>query len=233
MSQNQSTALDASALFRRVSFLAEKPTPLKTLSGWNKSHSVPEASSSRAQDYIAGISTSELKQDLDTIYESLKQAFKFKRRELSVAEPADGTGTIATPFFNYSISIALSPDAPSQAIWTRTVDGITEPREVAAPAFAQVFDGVFRTLQFSLPQPIDVENCIDAIEDADISNLEITYDRDATYCDLRFKEAASTIHITAGALSIVEKSPATISTLFHSLRTLQELVRDHNLPMNW
>jgi hypothetical protein len=152
---------------------------------------------------------------------------------LSVAEPVDGTGTIVTPFFSYSISVSLNAADPTAVVWTKTVDSISEPRQIASEAFAEVFDGVFSTLQFALPNRIDVEDCIDAIEDAEIANLKIEYDREATYCELRFAEAAGTIKITADTLAVVEKRPAKISTLLNSLKTMQELVRKHELPMEW
>ena len=219
----ESTAIDESALFRRVSFVTEVASRVKSLSGWKKTHRPPDPAASGVQEYIAGISTTELKQDLDSVYNALKQAFDFKRRDLSVAEPADGTGTITTPFFNYSISIALNTADPADVLWTKTVDNIREPKQVASAPFAQVFDGVFRTLRFSLPNPIDLNDCIDAFEDAEIKNLDVSYDRDATYCELQFAGATGAIRITADSLSIVEKHPAKIATLIQSLRATQAL----------
>ncbi|HEX4414740.1 MAG TPA: hypothetical protein VH107_13990 [Lacipirellulaceae bacterium] len=229
----ESTAIDGSALFRRISFLNEGASRVKSLSGWKKTHRVPDPVDARAQEYIAGISAGELKQDLDSVYGALKQAFAFKRRELSVAEPADGTGTIVTPFFSYSISIALNLADPAEAIWTKTVDNIQDSKQVASTPFAQVFDGVFRMLRYSPPTPVDLNDCIDTIEDAEISNLDVSYDRDATYCELRFADATGAIRITADSLSIVEKHPAEIGTLIQSLRAMQALVREHRVPLHW
>ncbi len=229
----ESTAIDESALFRRVSFVTEVASRVKSLSGWKKTHRPPDPAASGSHEYIAGISTGELKQDLDSVYNALKQAFDFKRRDLSVAEPADGTGTITTPFFSYSISVSLNTTDPADVIWTKTVDNIREPRQVASAPFAQVFDGVFRTLQFSLPSSVDLNDCIDALEDAEIKNLDVSYDRDATYCELRFAGATGAIRITTDSLSIVEKHPAKIGTLIQSLRATQALVREHSVPFHW
>ncbi|HEX3598790.1 MAG TPA: hypothetical protein VHU84_01535 [Lacipirellulaceae bacterium] len=229
----ESTAIDGSALFRRVAFVTEVATRVKSLSGWKKTHRAPDQADGRAQEYIAGISAGELKQDLDSVYSALKQAFDFKRRDLSVADPADGTGTIITPFFSYSISISLNTADPAEAIWTKTVDNIQEAGQVISAPFAQVFDGIFRTLRFSLPSPVDLNDCIDAIEDAEISNLDVSYDRDATFCELRFAGATGAIRITADSLAIVEKHPAKIGTLIQSLTAMQALVREHSLPLHW
>jgi len=233
MNLSQNTAIDGNAVFRRVSFVGEVASRVKDLSGWKKSYSVPDAASSRDQAFIASTSANELKQDIDAVYDALRQAFGFKRRELSVAEPADGTGSIVSPLFSYSISVSLNAANSTEVIWTRTVDSISEPRVVATEAFAQVFDGVFRTLQFALPGRVDVEDCIDAIEDAEIADLSIDYDREATYCELRFAEASGAIRITATTLAISEKGPAKISALLYSLKAMQELVRKHELPMDW
>jgi hypothetical protein len=233
MTTSQNTAIDGNAVFRRLSFVGEVLSRVKNLSGWKKSFSVPDSANSRGQAYVAGIAAGDLKQDIDAVYDSLRQAFGFKRRELSVAGPADGTGTIVTPDFSYSISVSLNAADPTQIVWTRSVDGISEPRMVASETFARVFDGMFRTLQFALPGPIDVEDCIDAIEDAELGNVTVDYDREATYCELRFTEAAGAIRITANTLAIVEKGPAKIGALLSSLKAMQELVRKHGLPMDW
>jgi hypothetical protein len=229
----QNTAIDGNAVFRRVSFVGETASRVKSLSGWKKTHSAPDGASARDQAYVAGIAAGELKKDLDAVYDALKQAFGFKRRELEVAEPADGTGTIVTPFFSYSISVSLDADDPTEVVWTRTVDNISEPRQIACEAFAEVFDGKFRKLQFALPSRVDVEDCIDAIEDAEIAGLGVDYDREATYCELRFADAVGAIRITAETLAITEKHAAKVGRLLLSLKSMQELVREHGLPMEW
>ena len=233
MSPMHGTVTEPAALFQRVSFVAEIPKQLKSLSGWNKSHRIPDQANNKAQDFVASISTGELKQDLDSVYASLKQAFGFKRRDLDVAEPADGTGTIITPHFTYSISVSLNPADTSEVLWTKTVDNIKAPAEVVSEAFAQVFDNVFHTLQFSLPSSVDIEDFIDALEAADIGNLELTHDRDATYCEFRFDDTPGAVRVTADTLSIVQKHPAKIGTLLHSLKAMQALVHQHHVPLIW
>ena len=233
MSSTEATAAEKSALFQRVSFVAEVTKPLKSLSGWTKTHRIPDQANDRAQELVANLSSSELKQDLDSIYDSLKHAFSFKRRDLSVAEPADGTGTITAPNFSYSISVALNPADTSQVIWTKTVDNIQAPAEVLSAPFSEVFDNVFNTLQFSLPTPVNVDDFIDAIEAAEISDLQIDYDRDATHCELRFAETPGAVRVTSDTLSIVQTHPAKISTLLHSLQAIQSLVHRHNVPLVW
>lgn len=231
MSPIDGTTAEKDAFFGRVLFVAEVPRQLKSLSGWTKSHRIPDQANDHAQKLVAGVSADELKQDLDTVYDALKAAFSFKRRDLSVAEPADGTGTITTPHFSYSVSVALNPDDMTEVIWTKTIDHIQSPSEVASEAFAEVFDNVFHALQYSLPTAVDIEDFIDALEDAEIANVELTYDRDATYCELRFGETPGAVRITADTLAIVQKHPAKISTLLASLKAIQSLVQEHNVPL--
>jgi hypothetical protein len=233
MPPTENTALDGNALFRRISFVTEVACRVKSLSGWKKTHRIPDPTDARAQEYIADISAADVKQDLDAVYTALQQAFGFKRRELSVAEPADGTGTIATPFFSYSVSIAMNPADPTEAIWIKTVDSILEPKQIVSAPFAQVFDGVFRTLRFSLPTPVNINDCIDTIEDAEIRDLQVSYDREGTFCELRFAGASAVIRITADFISIVENRPAEVGALIQSLKALQTLVREHHVPLNW
>ena len=233
MSLTHGTVAERIALFQRVAFVAEVPKQLKSLSGWNKSHRIPDQANNKAQDFVAGLSTTELKQDLDSIYAALKQAFGFKRRDLDASESEGGAGAIITPYFTYSISVSLNPADPSELIWKKTVDNIKEPAEVVSEAFAEVFDNVFHTLQFSLPTSVDIDDFIDALEAADIGNLELTHDRDATYCELRFDDTPGAVRVSADTLSIVQKHPAKIGTLLQSLKAMQALVQQHNVPLIW
>lgn len=212
-----------------LTFVNQSRAKLKSLSGWKKNDRIPDRVGDFNQALVARCAAEELKKDLDDIYGKLKDAFGFTRRELTAAEPNDGTGTIITPHFSYSIIVVSNPEQLDEVIWTRTVDAIKTPSQISSPAFASVFDGVFNTLAFGLPCKISVEDFIDEVECAKIPELSIKYDREATYCDLQLPEATGVITLRPEMLSIVHKQRTETQALLRSFDLVRRLVEDYKL----
>ncbi len=216
-------------LIAEMSFTVQTPVKLKSLSGWKKGDRIPDRVSDFSQTLVAKCAAEELKKDLDEVYDKLKAAFGFTRRELQAAEPNDGTGTIITPHFNYSVTVTHNPDDLDGAIWTRSVDSIKTPAQISSEAFAAVFDDVFNTLAFALPTKVSIEDFIDAVEEAKIADLKIKYDREATYCEIEVLGAAGTITLKPKSLSIVHERRTKTPLLLGSFETVRKLVQEHKL----
>lgn len=214
-----------------MSFVIEKPQRLKSLSGWKNSHRLPDSYSQTTVAFAVGCAADELKTDLDRVYDQLRDAFGLTRRQLEASLPDDGTGTIVTPYFSYSVTITLNPNELDEVIWTRTVDAIRVPQQIVSEAFANVFDDVFDTLKFSLPTKVDVEDFIDAAEAAEIPGLKIKYDREATYCELQLQEAVGTVTIKPQSLSIVHDRPQATQQLLKSFDIVRKLFQKHDVPL--
>jgi len=218
-------------LITELSFTAEEAGSLKSLSGWKKHYRIPSYHNNTADDFAANCAADELKEDLDTVYDALKKAFGFTRRDLVAPEPEGGSGGIITPYFDYSVTVSLNPDDLSEVIWTRSVDTIKDPAQVACDAFAQVFNGVFDTLEFSLPTMIKIDDFIDAVEAAKIPELEITHDRGSTTCTLEMEGFVGKITLTASSLSISHSHAQSPKQLIASFNTLRKLAQKHNVPL--
>lgn len=219
------------SMVTEMSFAVEDTKGLRSLSGWKKSHRIPDHYNHTTEAFAVSCAADELKADLDNVYEQLKDAFGFTRRELQTSELEDGTGTIITPYFNYSVTITLNPDELDAVIWRRTVDAIMVPEQIASEAFANVFDDVFDTLEFWLPTKVDIEDFIDATEAAKIPDLKIKHDRESTYCELQLEGAVGTVTLKSQSLSIVHDQPKETQQLIGSFDTIRKLVRKHNVPL--
>jgi hypothetical protein len=218
-------------LVTEISFTSEEIDSIKNLSGWKKHYKVPSNDSHTTQSFAAGLATKELKDDLDDVYDKLKDAYGFARRDLDAPEPDSGGGSILTPYFDYSVSIVLNPDDLSEVIWTKTVTNIKEPAKVASEAFGEVFDGVFDTLEFSLPKRVKIEDFIDAVEAAKIPEVEVQHDRGATYCTLEIEGAEGKISVTSDSLSITHDTAKETKELIASFNTVRALAARYNVPM--
>lgn len=213
-----------------ISFIGAKAQALQQLSGWKKSYRLPDNLDGATQLFVARLAAEELKNDLDLMYAAIKGAFGFIRRDLDVSAPEDGTGAIITPYFTYSVTLSHNPNDREQGIWTRMVDAIHATGPIASPAFARVFDGMFSTVQSSLPTDVDIEEFIDAVEAAKIPGLNIFYDREATYCQLQLKELGGRVTLTSRTLSIVHDLPKKTGDLLESFETLRKFAAKHNVP---
>lgn len=223
---NTSDNLIAGMLFTVVN-----PVGLRSLSGWKKSHRIPESYSESTESFVISCAADELAADLNDVYDKLKKSFGFKRRELTATEPEEGSGSIITPYFNYSVHVTLNPEELDEVTWTRTVEAIKVPEQITSGAFADVFDDVFDTLEFALPVRINVEDFIDAAEESMTADVTIEYDRQATYCELRLNGADGSVTVTADTLSIVHDLPTRTQRLMDSFDTVCQFVQKHNLPL--
>ena len=211
-------------------FRIDRAKRLVDLSGWKKSYRIPTQYNSATQSFAAACAADALKADLDIVYERLKNAFGFLRRDLSATGGDHGAGSIITPLLSYSVSVALNPEELDQVIWTRVVDSIKDLSAIQSRAFANVFDGVFDTLEFSLPGTVNINDFIDAVEAAQISVLKLEYDRDATYCNLLLQGEVGTITLKPDRLSIVHDGPKRAKELIESFNVLRKLASVHNVP---
>jgi hypothetical protein len=215
---------------RRLGFTAKVDQRLTSLSGWRKTYRIPDRYTDSTQSFVSNCASDELKKDLDSVFEALKRAFKFGRRDLVVSQPEDGTGSIITPYFNYSVHIELNADDLGEVIWIRTVDSIVAPEQISTAAFSEVFDGVFDTLELSLPTKVQIEDFIDAVEAARITDVSLDYDRDATYCDIQIAGANGILRLSPGQLSLSHSAPTKTAKLIESFVTTWNLIQKQSLP---
>ncbi len=218
-------------LVAELSFVVEVAAGLRSLSGWKKGFRIPDHYSDSAERFVTGLAGDELRKDLDGVYAKLKSAFGFVRRDLDASDPMDGSATITTPHFNYSVAVSLNPANLEEVIWSRSVNAIKSPGQVTSSAFGEVFDGVFDTLELARPGLMNVEEFIDAAEAAKIPGVKIDYDRECTYCKLDLPGSAGTVTLKAGSLSIVHDRPKKTQQLIESFDTVRKLVSQHNVPL--
>ena len=200
---------------------AIKSQPVKHLSGFKKSHRIPDSKNSNADAFIAGITEPTLQSDLEATFLTLKSAYQFKRLEIEKRGPADGAGVIATPFFEYSVSVELDSDDPTQVLWNRTISKISDPSQIFCDAFDRVFAGVFDTIEISTGEPIDVTAVIDRIEQFDGRDFTATYDSDCTVCFVRVSGITTMIRITPSGVFISDQRVDSPTALLKSAMMIQ------------
>ena len=205
--------------------VGEQQSRVCDLSGFRRSHRVPDEVSARANDFVRRIASDDIGEDLDQWFAGLRRELRLKRAQMKVSDPYRGSGTIITPTFKYQVSVGLSEDDPSLVTWQRRVSEFAALEAVLRDGFSSTFGTIFDTLEFAPVEPIDVEEFIDWIEGKADSQLEPDYDRTATWCCLIApQQMASTMLIEAQLVSLKSLSPCPPGTLVKSFMAFRELL---------
>jgi len=212
----------------------ESTQSFRKLTGFTKRHRVPDEVTPASERFLHAIALKELEEDLDRTYQSLKSAFRFKRRDIETQGPADGGAVAVTPFFNYEASVALDPDDPSTVVWRREVTSIREPDAIMTDEFESVFGRTFHTLEFQSEGGLDIEGIVDRIEELERDEITVEYDRELTWCEIRLEGVPTQIRLADDTFQIHEPEDVPprrlIESFFEIKRRLVETYDVRQLP---
>ncbi|WP_254506864.1 caspase family protein [Anatilimnocola floriformis] len=208
----------------QVTLLREQVESIRSLAGFKKTDKVPTAVNSYARSLVADLGSGPIAADVEEVREALRKHFSFKRKDLDSAAPGDGTGSILTPYFVYSVTVTLNPANPAEIIWRRTISDIREPDQVLSPAFENVFPKTFSTVEFQPPQPIDLATFIDELEDSDDDRVKLNYDPATTWCRLSMPGLIGQVEVTQNRFALLQLSPTSPGKLLESFFKIQAML---------
>jgi hypothetical protein len=193
--------LDPSRM-KRVAFRSETPGKVKDLAGFRKTHTLPDRANEWARKYVARVGAPDIKADLDNTFDMVREQFGYKRKDLDVSAERDGMGYIRTPDFEYTISVHVNPDEPTEVIWRREIGRLSGPEFVRSEGFQAVFGGVFDRLVFEFAQPVDVADFVDQIEDAPPEGVKVSVASDANAAEMSLAGFAGKVTVTPQSVVI-------------------------------
>ncbi|HJZ93351.1 MAG TPA: hypothetical protein VKE40_20915 [Gemmataceae bacterium] len=187
---------------KRIVFRGETRGKVKELSGFQKTFKVPEAATPSALKWTYRLAADDLRAAVEDTYNAVREHLGFKRKDLESTVGADGMGFIRTPSFDFTVSVSLDPDDPSEVIWRREVSQVSDPDMLRADEFRRVFGRWLETLQFDFEKPIDVEGLVDRIEDNLPPGVRVRVASDASACDVTVPGFAGRIHVERASLRV-------------------------------
>ena len=205
-----------------VRLVDERIAPVKQLAGFDKHHRVPTKCSDSDHRFLAELAEPELDSDLQEVFSMLRKSFGLKRKEISVDGPADGSGIIATPFFNYEIHVAQCEDDPSKLKWRRFITEISEPARVFTEPFEEVFGEQFSALEISTVEPLDLESIVDHIEDAELETVKVNYDKDLTWCEIKIADSITSVKLSDRSISVISRREVAPQQLLQAFLEIQQ-----------
>lgn len=200
-----------------VRLLHETIQSFKNLNGFQKHHRVPQNDSVSDRQFLAELTAADLDADLQKTFSNLRSGFGFKRKELTVTGPVDGSGVIETPFFTYEINVLLCEDDVSQVAWRSAISQIRVPDHIFSDSFQKTFGNRFSIMEVSTSEPLNIEAIIDHVEEAELDSVSVNYDKDATWCEIRVAEAQASVNVRDTSIrinSLVDGSPRQLLETF-------------------
>jgi hypothetical protein len=190
------------ARMKRVVFRADSVGRVKDLAGYRKSHSLPDRANEWARKYVNRIAAADIKSDLDIMFDTIREQFGYKRKDLDVSAERDGLGFIRTPEFEYTISLTVNADDPTEVTWRREVGRLSGSEFVRSTGFQSVFGSLFDKLVFEFAQPVDVADFVDRIEENPLEGVKITVESDANTAEVVLQGYSGKITVEPEAVVI-------------------------------
>ncbi len=197
---------------KRVVFRAESVGRVKDLSGYRKSHSLPDRANEWARKYVNRVAAQDIKSDLDTMFEMIREQFGYKRKDLDVSAERDGMGFIRTPEFEYTISLTVNEDDPTEVNWQREVSRISGSEFVRSAGFQSVFATIFDRLVFEFIEPVDVADFVDKIEENPIEGVKVSVASDANTAEVNLQGFSGKITVEPEAV-VIQGQPGNPASL--------------------
>jgi hypothetical protein len=213
--------LDPSRL-KRVVFRADQPGRVKDLSGFRKSHTVPDRANEWARKYVARTAAPDIKLDLDNVFDAVREQFGYKRKDVDVSAERDGFGFIRTPDFEYTVGVSVNPDEPSDVIWRREIGRLSDPAFVRSEGYVAIFGPMFDKLVFEFTSPVNVAEFVDRIEDAPPEGVKVSIASDANAAEIKLAGFAGKVTVTPQAVEIEGRTGSSAGLLDQFLAFLRK-----------
>ncbi len=210
------------ARMKRVVFRSESVGKVKDLAGFRKSHTLPDRANEWARKFVNRIAAADIKADLDNTFEMVREQFGYKRKDLDVSAERDGFGFIRTPDFEYTVSLSVNPDDPTEVVWRREVGRLTDPAFVRSEGFASVFGPMFDRLVFEFAVPVDVAEFVDRIEEDPPEGVKVGVASGSDAAEVKLAGFAGRVTVTREAVEVSGRSGSSAGLLDQFLAFLRK-----------
>src|SRR5207249_13464 len=102
----------------------------------------------------------------------------------------------------YTVSLAVNQDEPTEVIWRREIGRLSGPEFVRSAGFQAVFGSMFDRLVFEFAVPVDVAEFVDRIEDSPPEGVKVGVASDANVAEIALTGFAGKVIVTPEAVTI-------------------------------
>lgn len=217
--------------FQNASVFGVQGGEVRRLSGYLKTHRVPDQHSQAADLFVKRVGQPELTELSEEIHASLRSSFGYKRKEMEYSAK-EGLTVIKTPDFDVTLWMEHDPEGVKRYVLSTRVGLFQRPEIITENAFAAAFGAVADTVAIDFPASVDVEEKIDQIEEIPELAKFLTYQPDGSALTLQLPEAGMRVDMDAERMTfkligqrnlglLIEHVETTLQTMFPSGRELQ------------
>jgi hypothetical protein len=214
----------------RVSLWAESRSRVKDLAGFQKSHQVPDRVRPATVRFAAAAARDDLQADLDSVYAAVREHLSYRRKDVTLTPPTEGSGALRTPDFDYLVSVSLAEDDPAEVVFRRDVTHLRSADVLRRPAFQATFGSAFQALSFEYAAPLDVEGLVDRLEEDPPPGVRVRCAADASSCELDLTGFPGTVRVGRNRLDIVGHRVAGANTLWAAFEAFQQVFNRATAP---
>lgn len=205
-----------------ISFIGRGGGQVKALGGFRKGHhTLPDAANDTTNGFLAKICAGELGAESEKLFQSVRTALGYKRRELAL-ETAAANALLTAKDFTVEIAYALDPAEPVRYAVTTTLRGLRNADLARTPEFEGLFTGRFGEISFALRKGARVEDVIDLIEALDDdAGLKVEFPSDCHECLIRVVGVEALVRCSGQSLEMIfprAGSPAALMDGFLAVR---------------
>lgn len=203
---------------RNVHLLGARMGNVKSLLGFRKGFHKPPAvlPDANFERQFAGICAPELEQLARDLFEKLRTARGYKRKEINLNVGAPDA-TLTTTDFTLDVRYELDPVDPSDYRLVHDLHTIRDITVFADGSLNEVFSGTFNRVSFSFGESIGMEDLIDELEDAPGGAATLRYPPDCSECTIQLTGFIGNVRVTPRELEVVTPmgaSPAELVKTF-------------------
>ena len=177
----------------RISLTGRSQGAVKALAGFRKQHhTVPDAVNAATEAFLGKLCSTELAAEGELFFQRAKQAFGYKRADLTL-EVTSPTAVLTAKDFTLELAYALEKANPASYDLTRTLHSLRDGLLVERPEFDELFAAMFTGVVFGLAKGARVEAVIDAVEAQGAGALTVSYPSDCRHCVLAVAGVAAEV----------------------------------------
>ena len=173
---------------------------VRRLQGYQRNHRLPSGHHAAAQAFVRRVGHPEVQQLAERLYADIRSLFAYKRREFAYC-CEDGFAAIKTPDFDLHISIQQCPTEPHNYQLSTELSAVHQPAIAAEAPFINCFTPHCDTVVVDFPQPIDLNDKIDAIEEIPDMAAALDYQPDGGAFELKLTALDLHIRVTPMRMS--------------------------------
>ncbi|EDY81834.1 hypothetical protein VDG1235_1454 [Verrucomicrobiia bacterium DG1235] len=188
-----------------------------------KRHSVPDRVCGATQAFLEKLCEEELTEEAEAIFQSAREHFGYKRREISLSV-GSGFARLDAKDFVLELRYELDEEDPGDYVVEICVREVASRDLLESGPFQASVGSRFDRLRCGLQGTVSVEAVIDAVEDDESGETRVDYPSDCSSCTVRIDGVAGEVFVDGAILEVRFGKLASAAALMEAFDRIGEYV---------